>query len=149
MVAYEPVWAIGTGLTATPEQAQTVHHFIRSLLAGVFGALAEAIRIQYGGSVTPDNAAILLAQPDIDGALVGGASLKPALFLPIIKRRGNPGQAAIPPGTHGRGSKNRLSPASPSIPIRHPTGGPGVSPVQPKVLAIVINFFRLEVLIRS
>jgi triosephosphate isomerase len=88
VIAYEPVWAIGTGLTATPEQAQTVHHFIRSLLREFLGAPAEAIRIQYGGSVTPDNAATLLAQPDIDGALVGGASLKPELFLPIINAAG-------------------------------------------------------------
>jgi len=88
VVAYEPVWAIGTGLTATPEQAQTVHHFIRSLLREFLGPVAEAIRIQYGGSVTPDNAATLLAQPDIDGALVGGASLKPELFLPIIQAAG-------------------------------------------------------------
>jgi triosephosphate isomerase len=88
VVAYEPVWAIGTGLTATPDQAQTVHHFIRSLLREFLGAPAEAIRIQYGGSVTPDNAATLLAQPDIDGALVGGASLKPELFLPIIAAAG-------------------------------------------------------------
>ena len=88
VVAYEPVWAIGTGLTATPEQAQTVHHFIRSLLREFLGPAAEEIRIQYGGSVTPDNAAILLAQPDIDGALVGGASLSPELFLPIIAAAG-------------------------------------------------------------
>jgi len=88
VVAYEPVWAIGTGLTATPEQAQTVHHFIRSLLREFLGPAAEEIRIQYGGSVTPDNAAILLAQPDIDGALVGGASLSPVLFLPIIAAAG-------------------------------------------------------------
>ncbi len=88
VIAYEPVWAIGTGLTATPDQAQTVHHFIRSLLREFLGPPAEAIRIQYGGSVTPDNAASLLAQPDIDGALVGGASLKPELFLPIIAAAG-------------------------------------------------------------
>ena len=88
VIAYEPVWAIGTGLTATPDQAQAVHHFIRSLLREFLGPVAEAIRIQYGGSVTPDNAATLLAQPDIDGALVGGASLKPELFLPIIKAAG-------------------------------------------------------------
>jgi len=88
VVAYEPVWAIGTGLTATPAQAQTVHHFLRSLLREFLGPAAEEIRIQYGGSVTPDNAAILLAQPDIDGALVGGASLKPELFLPIIAAAG-------------------------------------------------------------
>lgn len=88
VIAYEPVWAIGTGLTATPDQAQAVHHFIRSLLREFLGPVAEAIRIQYGGSVTPDNAATLLAQPDIDGALVGGASLKPELFLPIINAAG-------------------------------------------------------------
>ena len=88
VIAYEPVSAIGTGLTATPAQAQTVHHFIRSLLREFLGPVAEAIRIQYGGSVTPDNAATLLAQPDIDGALVGGASLKPELFLPIIAAAG-------------------------------------------------------------
>ncbi|OGR27820.1 MAG: triose-phosphate isomerase [Desulfobacca sp. RBG_16_60_12] len=88
VIAYEPVWAIGTGLTATPDQAQTVHHFIRSLLREFLGPVAEAIRIQYGGSVTPDTAATLLAQPDIDGALVGGASLKPELFLPIIAAAG-------------------------------------------------------------
>ena len=88
VIAYEPVWAIGTGLTATPDQAQTVHHFIRSLLREFLGAPAEAIRIQYVGSVTPDNAATLLGQPDIDGALVGGASLKPELFLPIIAAAG-------------------------------------------------------------
>jgi len=88
VIAYEPVWAIGTGLTATPEQAQTVHHFIRSLLREFLGAPAETIRIQYGGSVTPNNAAALLAQLDIDGALVGGASLKPELFLPIIAAAG-------------------------------------------------------------
>jgi triosephosphate isomerase len=88
VIAYEPVWAIGTGKTATPQQAQEVHAFIRSLLREFMGSAAEAIRIQYGGSVTPDNAASLLAQPDIDGALVGGASLKPELFLPIINAAG-------------------------------------------------------------
>jgi len=88
VVAYEPVWAIGTGLTATPAQAQEVHAFLRSLLREFLGPAAEEIRIQYGGSVTPDNAATLLAQPDIDGALVGGASLKPELFLPIIAAAG-------------------------------------------------------------
>lgn len=88
VIAYEPVWAIGTGKTATPQQAQEVHAFIRSLLREFMGAKAEAIRIQYGGSVTPDNAVTLLGQPDIDGALVGGASLKPELFLPIINAAG-------------------------------------------------------------
>jgi triosephosphate isomerase len=88
VIAYEPVWAIGTGKTATPQQAQEVHAFIRSLLREFMGPVAVATRIQYGGSVTPDNAATLLAQPDIDGALVGGASLKPELFLPIIAAAG-------------------------------------------------------------
>jgi triosephosphate isomerase (TIM) len=88
VIAYEPVWAIGTGKTATPQQAQEVHAFTRSLLREFLGPAAEDIRIQYGGSVTPDNAAILLGQPDIDGALVGGASLKAELFLPIIAATG-------------------------------------------------------------
>ena len=82
VVAYEPVWAIGTGKTATPQQAQEVHHLIRDQLSEVLGT--TAIRILYGGSVTPDNAATLLAEPDINGALVGGASLKTASFLGII-----------------------------------------------------------------
>jgi triosephosphate isomerase (TIM) len=87
VIAYEPVWAIGTGLTATPAQAQEVHLFIRQELSRLLGT-GDPYRIQYGGSVTPDNAATLLAQPDIDGALVGGASLKPELFLPIIQAAG-------------------------------------------------------------
>lgn len=85
-IAYEPVWAIGTGLTATPQQAQEVHDFIRKLLAGMYSDdVAESIRIQYGGSVKPDNATELMAQPDIDGLLVGGASLKADSFLAIIQ----------------------------------------------------------------
>jgi len=85
-IAYEPVWAIGTGKTATPEQAQEVHAYIRQIIAEMFGDdLAQEIRIQYGGSVKPDNAAELLAKKDIDGALVGGASLKVADFAAIIK----------------------------------------------------------------
>jgi len=85
-VAYEPVWAIGTGLTATPKQAQDVHAFIRGLLKAQFGAgIADTVRVQYGGSVKPDNAADLLSQPDIDGALVGGASLAAADFEAIVK----------------------------------------------------------------
>jgi len=87
VIAYEPVWAIGTGLTATPDQAQEVHAFIRQELSRLLGD-GGPYRIQYGGSVTPDNAATLLGQPDIDGALVGGASLKPELFLPIIAAAG-------------------------------------------------------------
>ncbi len=85
-VAYEPVWAIGTGLTATPDQAQEVHALIRGLLAEMYNRkLADEIRIQYGGSVKPDNAAELMSQEDIDGLLVGGASLKADDFLAIIK----------------------------------------------------------------
>ena len=83
-VAYEPVWAIGTGRTATPDQAQEVHGFIRSWLRESFGDTAERVLIQYGGSVKPSNAKELLAQPDIDGALVGGASLKADSFAGII-----------------------------------------------------------------
>ncbi len=84
VIAYEPVWAIGTGKVATPEQAQEVHALIRSLLAELASpAVAADVTIQYGGSVKPDNAASLAAQPDIDGALVGGASLKAADFLGI------------------------------------------------------------------
>ena len=87
VIAYEPVWAIGTGRTATPAQAQEVHQFIRGKLAEQFGDTAQSVRIQYGGSVKPDNAALLMDQPDIDGALVGGASLKADDFLKIVKYR--------------------------------------------------------------
>ncbi len=89
VVAYEPVWAIGTGKTATPEMAQEVHSFIRAQLKELFGPeAAGAIRILYGGSVKPDNIDILMAQEDIDGALVGGASLEVASFERIIRYRG-------------------------------------------------------------
>jgi triosephosphate isomerase len=85
VVAYEPIWAIGTGRTATPELAQEVHGFIRERLARQFGAAAaEAMRIQYGGSVKPDNVDGLMARADIDGALVGGASLDPESFARIV-----------------------------------------------------------------
>ena len=85
VLAYEPVWAIGTGKTATPEQAEEVHAFIRKLLGEIFSAeIAGQIRIQYGGSVKPNNATELLGQPNIDGALVGGASLKVEDFAGII-----------------------------------------------------------------
>jgi triosephosphate isomerase len=87
VVAYEPVWAIGTGKTATPALAQEAHAFVRARLADRFGAAAREIRIQYGGSVKPENAADLMAQPDIDGALVGGASLDPEGFSAIIRFR--------------------------------------------------------------
>ncbi|RJO64053.1 MAG: triose-phosphate isomerase [Candidatus Omnitrophota bacterium] len=86
IIAYEPVWAIGTGKTATPAQAQEAQKFIRELLKKLYNtSVAENIRIQYGGSVKPENAAELMAQPDIDGALVGGASLKSDTFSAIIK----------------------------------------------------------------
>ena len=86
IVAYEPVWAIGTGKTATPAQAQEVHKFIRELLVKMHNEeVAETLRIQYGGSVKPENIAELMAQPDIDGALVGGASLKADSFVSIVK----------------------------------------------------------------
>ena len=85
-IAYEPVWAIGTGKTATPDQAQDVHRFIREwFVSNYSGTVAQNMRIQYGGSVKPDNAKDLLSQPDIDGALVGGASLKADVFSEIIK----------------------------------------------------------------
>jgi triosephosphate isomerase (TIM) len=84
-VAYEPVWAIGTGKTATSAQAQEVHAAIRKLLRELAGSGGDAIRIQYGGSVKPENAAELMSQPDVDGALVGGASLKAGDFLAIVK----------------------------------------------------------------
>jgi triosephosphate isomerase len=86
VIAYEPVWAIGTGKTATADQAQEVHQFIRSLITRILGAeLATALRILYGGSVKPDNISELMAMADIDGALVGGASLKPDSFSRIVK----------------------------------------------------------------
>jgi triosephosphate isomerase (TIM) len=86
VIAYEPVWAIGTGKTATSRQAQEVHAHIRSLLGGLLNAeSAKMIQIQYGGSVKPDNAVELLSQADINGALVGGASLKAADFAAIVK----------------------------------------------------------------
>ncbi len=84
VLAYEPVWAIGTGLTASPEQAQAMHRFIREQLAGIDGVDAQAVRLLYGGSVKPGNAAELFSQPDIDGGLIGGASLVAEDFLAIV-----------------------------------------------------------------
>jgi len=85
VVAYEPVWAIGTGKTATREQAQEAHAYIRSLLKTLFGeSVAESVRILYGGSVKPDNVQALMAMPDVDGALVGGASLDPETFSKLV-----------------------------------------------------------------
>ena len=86
VIAYEPVWAIGTGMTATPDQAQDTHAFIRGLLKSMAGeAVAGAVRIQYGGSVKPANAKELFGRPDIDGGLIGGASLDAASFVAIVK----------------------------------------------------------------
>jgi len=86
VIAYEPVWAIGTGKTATTQQAQDAHAFIRSVLAKMFDeTTAKKVRIQYGGSVKPNNAKELMSQPDVDGALVGGASLEARSFADIIK----------------------------------------------------------------
>jgi len=84
VVAYEPIWAIGTGKTATTDQAQEVHAFIRKTLGTLYGAAAESLRIIYGGSVTPENADDLMACQDVHGALVGGASLKPESFSKIV-----------------------------------------------------------------
>ncbi len=87
VIAYEPVWAIGTGKTATPAQAQEVHKYIRDLLAKMYNnSVASEIRIQYGGSVKPENTIDLMSQPDVDGALVGGASLTIASFADIVKK---------------------------------------------------------------
>jgi triosephosphate isomerase len=89
VIAYEPVWAIGTGRTATPAQAQEAHGFLRGLVKEIAGpGVAAAIRILYGGSVKPDNIAALMAQPDVDGGLVGGASLDASSFARIVKFRG-------------------------------------------------------------
>jgi len=85
VVAYEPVWAIGTGRTATPQTAREAHRFLRSLLEEELGAAAEGVRILYGGSVKPENARELMAQPDVNGVLVGGASLAPEAFAAIAR----------------------------------------------------------------
>lgn len=90
ILAYEPVWAIGTGKTATPEQAQEVHRFIRDWIKKSFDAgTADAVRVLYGGSVKAENARDLMSRPDIDGALVGGASLKADAFIPIVRFKEN------------------------------------------------------------
>jgi triosephosphate isomerase len=86
IIAYEPIWAIGTGVTATPEQAEEIHSYIRSLLVNRFDeGVANKVRIQYGGSIKPDNAEAIFSKPNIDGGLVGGASLEAKSFYEIIK----------------------------------------------------------------
>merc|ERR1719330_1315447 len=98
VIAYEPVWAIGTGKVATPDQAQETQAAIRAYLAeAVSGEVADRVRIQYGGSVTPDNCTDLISKPDIDGFLVGGASLK-ASFVDIVAKA----EAAAPPGAEAQ-----------------------------------------------
>jgi triosephosphate isomerase len=93
VIAYEPVWAIGTGRTATPEDAQDAHVKIRAVVSQLFdGAVASAVRIIYGGSMKPDNAQTLMAQPDIDGGLIGGASLKAGDFGAIIRAAAGAGR---------------------------------------------------------
>ncbi len=88
VLAYEPVWAIGTGLTATPKQANEIHQYLRDRIGKMFGkTLAKSIRILYGGSVKPDNVSELMALEDVDGCLVGGASLDPEIFIQVIKFR--------------------------------------------------------------
>ncbi|MCB0376795.1 MAG: triosephosphate isomerase, partial [Sinomicrobium sp.] len=85
VLAYEPVWAIGTGETATPEQAQEMHRFIRETVSGQYGsATADQVTVLYGGSVKPDNAKAIFDQPDVDGGLIGGASLSAADFIAIV-----------------------------------------------------------------
>ena len=85
VIAYEPVWAIGTGKVATTAQAQEVHAFIRKLLTELYGEAAQRVRILYGGSMKPDNAPELLKQEDIDGGLIGGAALQAPSFLELVK----------------------------------------------------------------
>lgn len=96
VIAYEPVWAIGTGKTATEEQAESAHHHLRKWLASRYNSeVADATRILYGGSVKPENALILMSQPNVDGALVGGASLKAELFLAIIRASVDAGHSKL------------------------------------------------------
>lgn len=89
VIAYEPVWAIGTGLTATPDQAQAVHAFIRGKVAAADATISRSLKILYGGSVKPDNARDIFRQPDVDGGLIGGASLVAKDFLAIVRAAGN------------------------------------------------------------
>merc|ERR1719473_2033558 len=105
VIAYEPVWAIGTGVVATPQQAQDAHKAARACIAKHAGeAVAAAVRIQYGGSVTPDNAKELMSCPDIDGFLVGGASLKPS-FVKIVDTAAEQAKAAPATATASAAAK--------------------------------------------
>jgi triosephosphate isomerase len=100
VLAYEPVWAIGSGKTATPAEAVAVHRFMRQLIASDHGAAAAGLRILYGGSVSPEAIAGLITQPDIDGALVGGASLSTTTFLALLERAAQRNSGASPPASH-------------------------------------------------
>ena len=88
VIAYEPIWAIGTGKTATAEQANDVIAYIREVIASIYGEVANKVRIQYGGSVKPGNVVEIMGQSDIDGALVGGASLEPADYIALVNYQG-------------------------------------------------------------
>ena len=129
VIAYEPIWAIGTGKVATPEQAQEAIAFVRALVGEPLGGGRQAIRVLYGGSVKPDNAAEILAQPDVDGALVGGASLDPEGFARIVAAAGvtlpaGPGHAArpvgLPRGPRRLGARAEPGPGNAVSQARHP-----------------------------
>ena len=124
VIAYEPIWAIGTGKTATPQMAADAHSFIRNEVAELLGkTVAESMRILYGGSVKPENAVELMAQPEIDGALVGGASLDPASFTRSSRQRGkHPANAC---GEPCAGSDTRQTVRRAGLRRRHRLSGPG------------------------
>ena len=123
VLAYEPLWAIGTGRAATPEQANATIGAIRGTVAGLAGQDAGAVRIQYGGSVTPANAGALFAQPEIDGALVGGASLKAQDFVAICQARTPGGSGARGPPAYNLSQHGYLVLRRPDHPGEHPDRG--------------------------